>query len=377
MRVIYSIDARLGGGGIGNTACQAVWGIYRASHLALVFASSNAQAEIPSSLIRQWGLLGRSFKYLGAKDGTGLVYHFESQLYDAWVAARLPRGDIFHGWNGMCLRSLRQAKRRGMATIVERASSHPQTQFRLLREEYARWDIRLSLPSWHLPRLRRELNEADYVTVPSAFARDSLIAEGVPEAKVIEIPFGVDTTRYVPAPDPTPHPFRVIFAGQVSIRKGVPDLLESWRRLAWSDAELWIVGALSHDFAPLRQRWANLPGAAFIPHTSNLAARLQTCDLFAYPSIEEGSALVTYEAMACGLPVVTTPNAGSVVRDGEDGFIVPIRDVDALCDRLQCLRDDAALRARMSRSAREHVEQFTWSRYQAQLVAQYRRIAGE
>jgi glycosyltransferase involved in cell wall biosynthesis len=86
---------------------------------------------------------------------------------------------------------------------------------------------------------------------------------------------------------------------------------------------------------------------------------------------------VTYEAMAAGLPVVTTLNAGSVARDGEDGIIVPIRDTDALCERLERLRGDDVLRMRMGRAARARVSQFTWQIYGARLVEAYQRITRE
>jgi glycosyltransferase involved in cell wall biosynthesis len=117
---------------------------------------------------------------------------------------------------------------RGMIAVVERASSHPATQVRLLREEYARWNVPLQLPTWNFARVLRELEQADYITVPSDFVRASMIAEDVPERKLIEIPFGVDVQRFAPVGRKDPHSFRAIFAGTVSIRKGVPDLLEAW-----------------------------------------------------------------------------------------------------------------------------------------------------
>jgi glycosyltransferase involved in cell wall biosynthesis len=89
----------------------------------------------------------------------------------------------------------------------------------------------------------------------------------------------------------------------------------------------------------------------------------QQADVFTFPTIEEGSALVTYEALACGLPVVTTPNAGSVVRDGVEGLLVPIRNVEALAAALECLRADERLRREMGRAARARAEEFTWDGY--------------
>lgn len=374
MKVVYSIDARLGGSGIGYTAYNAVSGIYRAGFLKRAFVSSN-KSDIPGSLIGQWAPMGRILKYLGAKDPSGLIYHVDENLFDAWVAARLPAGDVFHGWNAMCLRSLRKAKRRGMATVVERASSHPDNQLCLLQEEYARWNIPLRVPRWNYERALQEFEETDYIAAPSAYVRQSLIEAGIPERRLLDLPFGVDRKRFQPATACIPHPFRAIFAGQVSIRKGVPYLLEAWARLEWPDAELWIVGGTTPDFAPLRRRWLHLNGVRFIDHTLQLAQLFQQSDVFVFPSIEEGSALVTYEAMACGLPILTTPNAGSVVRDDAEGFIVPIRDVDALCHRLQRLRDDEALRSQMSRSALARASEFTWDRYRSRLLSAYGQIS--
>jgi glycosyltransferase involved in cell wall biosynthesis len=374
LKVIYSIDARLGASGVGYTGYNAAMGLYQADVLARLFVGSNAQTIIPSALIRQWGIVNRGLKYLGAKDSSGLIYYFDSMLFDAWVAAQLPKGDIFHSWHGHSLWSLRKAKQKTMVTVIERASSHPATAAQLLREEYQRWNVPLRLPMWNHQRLLQEITEADYITIPSDFVRQSMIAGGVPERKLIEIPFGADLDQFSPSPATMAHPFRVIFAGQVSIRKGVPYLMEAWRQLQWSDAELWIVGGITPDFAALYHRWADLAGVKFWGHSAELPRLFQQGDAFVFPSIEEGSALVTYEAMACGLPVITTFNAGSVIRDGEDGLLVPIRDVGALCESLQHLRDEAAFRQQMGQAARERVAQFTWQAYRSQLVGTYYRI---
>ncbi|MCS7261243.1 MAG: glycosyltransferase family 4 protein [Anaerolineae bacterium] len=371
MRVVYSICARFGGSGIGYTAYHAACGIYRAGMLMRLFASSNAQEDIPARLIRHWSVVGRVLKYLAAKDTTGLFDYIVSVLFDLWTAMYLPRCDLFHGWSGMCLYTLRRARRFGAVTVVERASSHPNTYLRLLRDEYARWNVRSKVPMWNYRRLLRELEEVDYVTIPSPFVRDSMLNAGASPDKLIEIPFGVDLSRFHPAQDGSTHPFRVAFAGQVSLLKGVPYLVGAWQQLGWKDSELWIIGAIAPDVRYMLAGWRNLPGVRLIPYSRHLETLLSQCDVFVFPSIQEGSALVTYEALACGLPVITTPNAGSVVRDGQEGFIVPIRDVDALCDRMQRLREDVALRRAMSHAALERARAFPWTAYQERLVAAY------
>lgn len=372
--VQYSLHARLGGGGIGHIAAQAVAGIHQAGHLARLFVSSNRQTAVPASLIRQWGWPGRGVKYLASREPLGLVDWLGNVLFDHWVAAQLRPGHIFHGWNAHCLHSLRRAKRLGLVTVVDRASSHPATQRRLLTDERARWNLHGAQPAWNDRRAVREMVEADFVLVPSAFARQSLIAEGLPAAKLIEIPFGVDLQRFRPPADRPTRPFRAMFVGQVALRKGVPDVLEAWRQLAWQDAELWVVGRQSAELHRLWPRWANLPGLRHLPHTPDIPALLQQADVFVFPSLEEGSALVTYEALAAGLPVITTSNAGSVVQDGVEGFLVPIRDPAALAARLEQLRRDPALRLAMGAAARQRAELFPWTAYGEKLVQAYRRI---
>ncbi len=92
-------------------------------------------------------------------------------------------------------------------------------------------------------------------------------------------------------------------------------------------------------------------------------------DVFVMPSICEGSATVTYEALACGLPVVTTSNSGSVVRDGQDGFVVPIRDSGAIALRLRQLLDNRELLREMSMSARRRGWEFGLESYGARIIS--------
>jgi len=374
-RLAYSIQARLGTYGIGYTAYQAVDAAYQAQFLKRLFVSSNAQQSIPSTLIKHWGIIGRVLKYLGAKDATGLIYYLESMVFDAWVAWQMPVCDVYHGWNGACLAAMRRAKQLGATTIVERASAHPATARRLLSEEYARWNVPLRLPTWNYGRLLQEIDEADYIVIPSTFVRESMSAEGVPSSKLWEIPFGADLSRFTPRAEPRSPPFRAIYAGQVSIRKGVPYLLEAWKRLAMPEAELWIAGHKTKDFQAISHLWNSLPNVKYWGHTSNLPELFQQSDVFVFPTLEEGSALITYEALACGLPIITTPNAGSVARDGEEGYLVPIRDVEALAQRLEQLACDNALRRALSRAARQRAEQFSWALYQDRLVEMYQRCA--
>ncbi len=375
MRVIYSIGAKFAGGGIGTIAYHAACGLYRQGMLYRLLCGSFRPTEIPRGTIRAMGLPSRALRRLAVYDPSRWLSHLHNVLYDVWAFRLLEPGELFHVWGGHGLRSIRRAKALGMLVVVQWASAHPLWRARLLREEYARWGLRFRLPRAGLRRSLTEMEAADYVLIPSEFVRRSFLEQGFPERRLLWIPFGVDTDRFRPSDVGGPRPFRALFIGQVGVRKGVPYLLEAWRRLGWRDAELWIVGRPSVEFARLGGRYKELSGVRWKGYVSDPVALYQQADVFVFPTIEEGSALVTYEAMACGLPVVTTPNAGSVVRDGVEGLIVPIRDVDALAVALDQLRADERLRREMGKAARARVERYTWDRHGDVLAGTYRRIA--
>lgn len=377
MRVIYSIGSKFAGGGIGTTAYHGAYGLYRHGMLRRLLCGTYLRTEIPSSLIRAMGPPDRVLRKMAVFDPSGWLWYLQSVLFDHWAARHLEAADLFHVWGNYGLRSMQRAKEMGLMTVLQRASAHPRHQTRLLVEEYARWGLRWTTPGVALQRALAEIVVADYVLIPSDFVRDTFIAEGVPEAKLLQIPFGTDTERFRPPPERDDHPFRVLFVGQIGLRKGVPYLLETWRQLGWQDAELWLVGQVEPVFRPLMRRWEGLAGVKLMGYAPDPVSLYQQADVFVFPTIEEGSALVTYEALACGLPVVTTPNAGSVVRDGVEGFVVPIRDVRALAAALERLRADERWRLEIGQVARIRAEKFTWEKYGDSLAGAYEQLALE
>jgi glycosyltransferase involved in cell wall biosynthesis len=359
-KIIYSFGNKFAGAGMGTTAYYEARELYRHGLVQRLLCGAYAPTEIPAEVIRAIGLPNRALCKLASLEPSGWLWYVQAILYDAWAARHIAQADLFHVWVGYGSQSLRRAKAQGMTTVVQVVSSHPNFQNRLMREEFARWGQ--TWPVWDagLARMLREIDQADYILIPSDFVRESFLAEGIPESKLIQAPFGVDVSRFTPAKTSEARPFRVVFVGQVGLRKGVPYLLEAWKRLGWRDAELWLVGRVLQEIKEVLKTYAELPGVRIVGFSGAPATAYQQADIFVLPSIEEGSALVTYEAMACGLPVVTTPNAGSVVRDGVEGFIVSIRDPDALAERIDQLRSNADLRREMGYAARTRATQFTW-----------------
>jgi len=369
--IIYSFGNKFAGAGIGTIAFYEARELYRHGLVQRILCGAYAPTEIPETTIRAIGLPNRILCKLASLEPSGWLWYVQAVLYDAWAARHVAQADLFHVWGGYGSQSLRRAKARGMTTVVQIASSHPNFQNRLMGEEFARWGQAWRVWDAGVARTLREIDQADYILIPSDFVRESFLAEGIPESKLIQVPFGVDVSRFTPATASEARPFRAVFVGQVGLRKGVPYLLEAWKRLGWRDAELWLVGRVLPEIKEVLKTYADLPGVRTVGFLGAPAAAYQQADIFVFPSIEEGSALVTYEAMACGLPVVTTPNAGSLIRDGVEGFIVPIRDPDALAARMEHLRADAQLRREMGRAACARVETLTWEKHGQELSRIY------
>jgi glycosyltransferase involved in cell wall biosynthesis len=300
------------------------------------------------------------------------------ESYDRAAAALIPEGTtVFAGWGDVSLHSFRRARALGAKTVLERGSTHVAVQCALLREEYERLGLVPSLPgAAAVERALAEYEAADRIVVPSTFVRDSFVAQGIPAAKLIQVPFGVDVETFVPSATPPPV-FRVVFCGTVCVRKGVHDLLRAFRGLSRLGAELWLIGPVEPVLRPWVARWAE-PGVRLfgVQRGAAVARLMAQGTVFCLPSIEEGLAMVQLEAMACGLPVICTTNTGGadVVREGVDGWVLPIRDVSALADRLAWCAGHRERCREMGRAAAERAREFTWTVYGDRMVEAYRGL---
>lgn len=288
--------------------------------------------------------------------------------------------DVLWGFNSASLELFRLAKTKGMRCILEQTILPKRLMRTLLEEEAARWpgwqpaeeDGRAGAPVGALvAREEQEWALADCIVAGSDFVRSGLVGLGVPEDKITVVPYGVDARRFaaVPPQDETRGngPLRVLFAGEVGLRKGVPDLLHAFDLLPSGTVELRLAGgvALAADrLAAWRDRVSFL-GA--VPRLQ-MPALFQWADVFVLPSIVEGSATVTYEALISGIPVITTPNTGSIVRDGVDGFVVPIRDPAALATAMARYHEDRDLLARHRAAMAESRRMAGLERYREDLV---------
>jgi glycosyltransferase involved in cell wall biosynthesis len=374
--LLYSIFARIGGSGLDTDAFETLRASYRAGFLGKAIAYDNRQKEIPASLIRslRWhpvrliSFLERPY-YYGAK-----------KKYLDWIAARhlaTGRYDLFHSWSGDCLRSLRVAKKRRIPSIVEIPTWHRDgRKARVSRPDTSESASSVSaLQKWKagllLDRKRfiEEYHLADLLVVLSETAADTFRAQGFPEEKLFYLPRGADVERFKPGQRPAK--FRAIFTGALIKRKGIHHLLEAWHRLNLPEAELWLVGSVHDEAKPfLEQFWRdNIRVVGFVRDPESY---LSQSTVHIFPSQWEGSAKVTYEAAACGLPQITTREAGDLVRDGVEGIIVQPGDVNAIAAAIEYLHTHPEIVEQMGSAARRRVvENFTWDHFRTRLLGAY------
>ncbi len=331
---------------------------------------------IPTSRITSFERLGWQYALRRARVSHGAALTAVFLWANHAFAERVCRSDwgaanAVFTYNSAGLEILRLARSRGKRTVMEQTIAPGIIEDRLLAEE------RRAFPDWenHDPdglrdewylREQEEWQLADTIVCGSDFVKNSIGACGGPVERCVTVPYGVDLPPAAPRQPRREGKLRVLMCGTVGLRKGVPYLVEAAKALKGC-AEVRIVGPIALNASVRRQieEHVALPGST---PRNQMAEHYQWADVFVLPSICEGSATVVYEALGHGLPVVTTPNAGSVVRDGLEGFIVPIRDVAAITRCLDRLSTDAQMWREMSQSAYRRSLEFTVERYQERLL---------
>lgn len=321
----------------------------------------------------------------------GLEYHRRlraghGQRAYVWSARGLGRRVLRHGFgeanavytlNGAGLEILEGAKRLGLRTVSEQTIAPLRVERRLLGEERERF------PGWEAAlvddraadvmqlREEREWAFADTILCGSDFVRAGIEECGGPGSRCVVVPYGIDASYSLARPSfdkraDKNRPLRVLTVGAVSLRKGSPYVLEA-AKLLGREAELRMIGTLrvSPSAQQALQKHVTLFGA--VPR-SEVVEHYKWADVFLLPSICEGSAESSYEALAAGLPVIATPNAGTIARDEEEGFIVPAGDAAAVAECLSRLASDRVLLEQMSLKALARAVDTSFDAYAKRLL---------
>jgi len=303
------------------------------------------------------------------------------RAFGRFAARSLPaEADLLVGWSSATLEAIPVARARGMAVIVERGSTHILHQNEVLAAEYER----LGLPPVpiHPVIMERELAEyaqADAIAIPTAYVAETFMARGVARDKLIVNPYGIDEARLKPPcrrSDRSGKP-KILFVGQVGVRKGVATLLRAFARLR-GRAELHLVGPVEPAFRPILRREI---GEDVYLHGSlsgdSLAAAYAGADVFCLPSVEEGFGLVLLEAMAAGLPVIATDVTGGrdLVVPEVNGWMIPAGREEPLSEVLRDALSGRRRLAEMGAAGRRRIDEaFTLAHYCDRAAQGYRNL---
>lgn len=308
------------------------------------------------------------------------------KMFGRWGARELKKSDfdVVHCWSGVAEETLLALEGSGTMRLLMRGSAHIRSQQRLLAEEAKRTGLPVPGPfQWNIEREEREYELTDKIVVLSSFALRTFHEEGVPENKLRLLPLGTRVSRFRPEHKTIEDrcsrirsggPLRILYVGALSARKGLWDLGVVARRLA-GQMEFRCVGASERSTKSLAsslERWIDFKGK--VPESS-LPDQYSWGDVFIFPTIEDGFAAVLAQAQAAGLPILATPNcsAPDIVIPDRTGWIVPIRDPEALEERLRWCNANRERLAAMIREAAESFQVRSWD----EVAADFEKMAQE
>lgn len=304
-----------------------------------------------------WGMSGKLSFLKKHNRHLNFIY----PVYDFLSSLSIPSNtSLLFTWAQVSLISMKKVKRQGGIVVLDYPIPHILKWQQMLEEESSLANIappRSLFSKSMVNRMVKEIEIADYISVPSSFVANSFLEFGVAKSKLIFNSYGIDATLFVPKPTLgiTPQ-LTIIFVGSIEYRKGVHYLLQAMDLLEEYNVELRVIGTVHAEFENLYGQYKNTSRVKWLgqlPKTE-VVEEIKQADIMVMPSILEGLSLTILEAMACGVPVISTTNAGGagVVEDYQEGFVIPIRDPSAISEKVKWCMENREEVKKMGVSAR-------------------------
>lgn len=348
-----------------------------------------SNANLPGHLVQALPLLGVSYalslRMSVDEENRERAYVHHGRRFGELVGdSGFGEANAVYGMNTASVELFQWAGKSGLACVLEQCSAPYSIYDQLLFEEHSLWSnwARDAAPHRNLLLSDREKQEwelSQLIICGSQFVVDGLAQQGVPGEKCVLVPSAVNVNNYSDKKNETKDMYRklrALFLGNISIMKGIQYVYEAARQLGDAPIEIKAAGRNLVSRQALLKMEDHIQFLGHMPR-ADVYNLLNWADVLVLPSICEGSALVTYEALASGVPVITTPNSGSPVQDGVTGFIVPNRNAEAIAERLEQLAQDPDLRREMSLRARKYAEEhLSWDAYSTRLISAMESVLG-
>lgn len=367
-RVVYSFPYRIGAGRICSTAWHQVEGAAQAGAMMNVLPGS---IQTPFDLtVNSWTTLSFGRARLPVRFlGTRRASQFHDWRAAKWLERNAAEVDLVHGWPLASLRTIRVAKRLGIPFLLERPNAHTAYAYQASIEECG--IVGVELPGGHdhlydkklLEHEELEYDEADFLLCPSEFVARTFLDRGFSDRRLLRHHYGYDNNRFLPGnQDATSgRGLVMIYVGVCEPRKGLHYALRAWLDSGAHERGRFLVcGSFVPGYAERLGSLLDHPSVEILGHRKDVAELMGKSDLFVLPSVEEGSALVTYEARGSGCVLLVSDGAGAVCGHGKDAMLHPMRNAEILAGHIRQLDQDRPLLERLRAQSLATVDQITW-----------------
>ena len=380
IRILYSFPHRLGAQRICTTAWHQVEGAKTAGADITVYAGSAERAVPEGVKLRTtlaWKKLRIPYRLLG---GQRACY-----FHDWFVARSLKQVrdqvDVVHVWPLGALYTIQEAKRLGIPTVLERPNAHTRFAYDIVQKECKR--IGVKMPSGHehsykrtvLEREEKEFALADRLLCPSDFVVQTFLEMGFSAGKLARTQYGYDDKIFYAQDRIKKHRegLKILFAGGCAPRKGLHFALDAWlQSSAHKEGTFLIAGAFIPGYAERLSAQLSHPSVKTLGHRNDLPELMRGIDILVLPTLEEGSALVTYEARASGCVLLVSDAAGAVCQHEGNALVHNAGDVKTLTRHLSLLHENRALLENLRVESLATVKEITWQAAGEKLLKAYK-----
>jgi glycosyltransferase involved in cell wall biosynthesis len=330
------------------------------------FVNGPAQELIDSYLFPEIVFRTLKFAHREFQGAEFKMRSFGKHFAESLISTQKPF-DVVIAWSSFGLEGFRKAP--NSKKIVVRDSAHVELQVETLKNEYQKLGYQFPDHSEVIKREKQEYELADFILVPSRFAKDSFVSRGVPEKKIKVIPLGVDTSLFQATHSRNFQlPLRVINFGSLTLQKGIHHLLASLDSFRSEELKLTLVGHLSPEIETLLKHYPQVTHRGAVPQ-SELPQILKEQDVFVLPSLQDGFGMVVPQAMASGLVPIVSSAAGAseLIQNKQNGFVIEPGSPEPIVKVLKELISSPSLVNQVADKVKQTIPELNWSKYESRI----------